>query len=196
MKVTEKIVLLGKSSKQTKLVLDDLQIVLDKYALILNPTPKGNGVLPIRQAFVEILQMHGWRKEHSMSIDGMKRKCLDGHKLFDKTRVGLEWETGNISSSFRAIMKLVMGLHHDEIDIAIHVLPSKAMYRFLTDRVGNIEELRPYFPGFRLLNIGLPNKTFIFVVVEHDETSTEVPLIKKGKDGLSKKNKKNKRVKK
>ena len=187
MKVTERIVLLGRSSKQTKLVLDDLQIVLDKYALKLNPTPKGNGVLPIRQAFVEILQKYGWSKEHSMSIDGMKRKCLDGYKVYGKTRVGLEWETGNISSSFRAIMKLVMGLHCDEIDVAIHILPSRAMYRFLTDRVGNIEELRPYFPGFRLIDVKRPNKTFIFVVVEHDSTSDKTVLVKKGLDGMSKK---------
>ncbi len=184
MKIVETVYLLGKPSSQTNLVLDELKSILGKYSLILNPVKHGNGVKPIREAFVEILSQHGWTKEHGMNIEGMKRKALDGYKEFEDCRVGFEWETGNISSSFRAIMKLIMGLNCNELDVAIHVLPSKKMYRFLTDRVGNIEELRAYFPAFRLMNIP-ESKILIFVVVEHDEECETAVLVKKGLDGMS-----------
>jgi hypothetical protein len=57
------------------------------------------------------------------------------------------------------------------------------MRRYLTDRIGNITELRPYFPVWSAvqLNTGV----FRIVVVEHDELDSSVPLIPKGKDGMA-----------
>lgn len=190
MKIIEQILLLGESSKQSKLVIKELEEVLCDYHLKLNPTKHGNGVKPIREGFVKaLLKKSGWIKEHGMEIPGMKKKPLDGYKKIGKLRIGLEWETGNVSSSFRALLKLISGLHNDQLDIAIHVLPSKAMYKFLTDRVGNVEELRPYFPIFKLIKIN-ENKTLIILVVEHDEEDINSKLIKKGLDGMSLKRRK------
>jgi hypothetical protein len=189
MKIIEQIYLLGEPSKESKLLIEEIQEAISSYPLKLNPTKKGNGVMPIRDGFVKILVKRGWIKEHGMEIPGMRRKPLDGYRVFKKTRVGLEWETGNISSSFRAIMKLIMGLNSNQLDIAVLVLPSKKMYSFLTDRVGNIDELKPYVPGFQLIKLD-PTKICILIAVEHDSECVDTELVKKGLDGMSLKRRK------
>ena len=61
------------------------------------------------------------------------------------------------------------------------VVPSNEMKKYLTDRIGNIGELQPYFPLWKSLT-GIKGALRI-IVVEHDEISYEVPKIPKGKDG-------------
>lgn len=59
------------------------------------------------------------------------------------------------------------------------------MKPYLTDRIGNIGELEPYFPLWRNLT-GISGALRI-IVIEHDETSFDVPRIPKGTDGRAKK---------
>jgi hypothetical protein len=62
----------------------------------------------------------------------------------------VEWETGNISSSHRAINKMALGILKDILIGGVLILPTRKMYSYLTDRVGNFPELAPY-PNFASL---------------------------------------------
>jgi hypothetical protein len=94
---------------------------------------------------------------------------------------GVEWETGNISSSHRAMNKMALAIINQVLVGGILILPTRGMYRYLTDRVGNFPELAPYFPLWRSLRV---TKGFLAVVaVEHDAASKHVPRIPKGTNG-------------
>lgn len=95
----------------------------------------------------------------------------------------VEWETGNISSSHRAISRIALGMLEDRIAGGILVVPSGSLYRYLTDRVGNYRELEPYFPLWRLWEAFTSFWYLAVIAVEHDETSPSVPRISKGTDG-------------
>jgi hypothetical protein len=64
------------------------------------------------------------------------------------------------------------------------VVPSRKLYVYLTDRIGNIKELEPYFPLWR----SVPCKSGIveIIVIEHDAESFDVPKIPKGTEGRAK----------
>ena len=93
----------------------------------------------------------------------------------------LEWETGNISSSHRAVNKLCLGLLDQELIGGALVVPSDNLYPYLTDRVGNYRELRPYL----LLWEQLPFKdgVLMLIAVEQDGLREGVPRLPKGTDG-------------
>jgi hypothetical protein len=93
----------------------------------------------------------------------------------------VEWETGNISSSHRAINKMALALLFRRISGGLLVLPTRDLYRYLTDRAGNYRELEPYFPLFSALQVA---EGYLGVLaVEHDATSYSVPRIAKGTSG-------------
>ncbi len=93
----------------------------------------------------------------------------------------VEWETGNISSSHRALNKMALGMMRRLLSGGLLVLPSRAMYWYLTDRVGNYQELEPYFGLWR--SISVADGVLAVVEVEHDAEDTTVALISKGTDG-------------
>jgi hypothetical protein len=168
---------------------------------------EGNGVKPIKSGFILNLKNLGWKPEGrypypSAPPDTPERKmggpaellqdrsrryrlpgAFDAH--LDLTADGfkafvVEWETGNISSSHRAMNKMALALKEGLIAGGILVLPTRALYKYLTDRIGNYEELEPYFRVWSDLDVS----GYLGVVsVEHDGTSTDVPRIRKGTDG-------------
>lgn len=149
----------------------------------INPTKHGNGVLPIKQAFIQTLVNLHWQAEVTMSlVNGVNPGPLDAYypPVNNDMAYAVEWETGNISSSHRAMNKLMLGLMNNIIVGGTLVLPSRDLYPYLTDRIGNFEELLPYFPVWRNKNI---NGYLSVIVVEHDTTNPNVPLIHKGTDG-------------
>ncbi|HHQ6624496.1 TPA: hypothetical protein ACSTL5_000949 [Serratia fonticola] len=149
----------------------------------INPKEKGNGVKPIKNECMAHLQSMGWELEKRLSISSVTRPGpVDAMLEFNNgMSFALEWETGNISSSHRALNKICLGMLSNILIGGILVLPSKAMYRFLTDRVGNYDELSPYFPVWESLNV---REGFLAVIqVEHDDISLEADLIPKGTDG-------------
>ena len=109
----------------------------------IRPSRKFNGVKPIKTACVAHLQAQGWRAETLPDLLGkiLTRKDYDALYTDGDKNVALEWETGNISSSHRAINKLLVGFDRGAVQGAILVLPSRDLYRYVTDRVGNINEL-------------------------------------------------------
>ncbi len=148
----------------------------------INPAPHGNGVKPIKNACIAALQENfGWQLETKITYATRSPGRVDATKALNGHSFALEWETGNISSSHRAVNKMVLGLLRGVFLGSALVLPSRRLYPYLTDRVGNYEELEPYFDLWRAVNI---NEGFLAVfVVEHDALDSSVPRITKGTDG-------------
>lgn len=162
---------------------------------------KGNGVGPIKKEFAKTLSDDGWTTERSLVFsDGTKIgrfdavRPLPGAKLEPigkrtlAVRTGnvavVEWETGNISSSHRSLNRMAMGLLHGGISAAFLVLPTRRLYRYLTGRIGSLEELAPYFGVYRALRI--TRGLLEVLAVEYDKLSTDVrsvPRIPKATDG-------------
>ena len=146
------------------------------------PEREGNGVTPIKQGLMVELARQGWKPEEPLDIAIPKKPGkLDAVLYTAYGPVALEWETGNISSSHRALNKMALGLHKGVLAAGILVVPSRALYKFLTDRIGNMDEIEPYLDLWR--SVPCENGVLEIAVIEHDATSTDVPLIPKGTDG-------------
>jgi hypothetical protein len=143
---------------------------------------KGYGVKPIKNELMQELQLKGWKLEEPLNLAAIKRPGkLDAVLYTSYGPVALEWETGNISSSHRALNKMALGLLKGVLACGILVVPSRNLYKYLTDRVANFAELSPYLDLWR--SIRCEEAVFELVVVEHDAESEDVPKIPKGTDG-------------
>jgi hypothetical protein len=155
---------------------------------------EGNGVKPIHKAFLTALAREGWSIERNPFY-------LDAVRQFSGGYVGVEWETGNISSTHRALNRLRLAQHGEWLDRrhpaqdgqwlnrqrvpkdeecigGVLILPTRKLYRYLTDRVGNFEEIQPWL---ELYNV--PGSVIRVYAIEHDREDLEVERIKKGTDG-------------
>jgi len=143
---------------------------------------KGSGVKPIKDACMHRLKSLGWKLETAVDIATVKTPGpIDATFQVSDRLFCLEWETGNISSSHRAINKMCLGMLKKLLIGGVLILPTREMYKYLTDRVGNFPELEPYFPLWKSLRIeaGLLE----VIAIEHDNVSRSVPRIPKGTDG-------------
>lgn len=133
----------------------------------INPKKHGNGVKPIKEAcMIALKDRFGWRLETAINYTTKSPGKVDATKVIDNHLFALEWETGNISSSHRAVNKLVLGLLRGIFLGAALVLPSQKLYPYLTDRIGNYEELEPYFDVWRAVQL---TEGFLAIfVIEHD----------------------------
>lgn len=144
---------------------------------------EGNGVKLIKVPCIHALRERGWRVERLPSVGSsvLRTGDLDALKETPEGYVAFEWETGNISSSHRALNKLFLTMKQTATIGSFLVVPSNRLKMYLTDRIGNIGELEPYFPLWRGLT-GIRGALRI-IVVEHDAESFDVPKIPKGTDG-------------
>jgi hypothetical protein len=141
-----------------------------------------NGVEPIKNACMQVLEKFGW------GVCGQRNPCqFDAiRQIPEKPVIGLEWETGNISSSHRSVNRILLGHYRKEIVGGILIVPSSELYLYLTDRIGNIGELNPYLPIWKkYLEKFWDDGAFRIYVVEEDEVSSSVPKIKKRTDGMA-----------
>ncbi len=150
---------------------------------------EGSGVRPVRDMFVERLEDLGWEAEVPFPIetpaDSAGFGAMDLAKTFDEDLYMVEWESGNISSSHRALNKLTIGLLRGVVTGGILIVPTRELAQYLTDRIGNLRELKPYFELWSSVQV---DRGFLAVfAVEHDGVSTEVPRIRKGTDGRAEK---------
>jgi hypothetical protein len=76
---------------------------------------------------------------------------------------------------------MALGIKRKILKGGVLVLPTRQLYAYLTDRVGNFEEIEPYFDLWR--SIACEDGLLAVIAVEHDRTSDKVPRIKKGTDG-------------
>jgi hypothetical protein len=140
---------------------------------------QGNGVKPIKEGFVVALDDAGWdthEARNPLRLDAVRR-------LGDEQLFGVEWETGNISSSHRAVNRILLGIVRGTLRGGALVVPTREMYRYLTDRIGNLAELRPYFEVWS--RYPLEDGLLAILSVEQDGTNWQVPRIAKSTDGRS-----------
>lgn len=142
----------------------------------------GNGVKPIKLGLMKELERQGWKLEGRLDRTILARiGKVDAVLDTNYGPVALEWETGNISSSHRALNKMALGLLKGALACGILVVPSRALYKYLTDRIGNMTELEPYLDLWR--SIPCKKGVLEIVAIEHDATSTRVRRIPKGTSG-------------
>ncbi len=145
---------------------------------------EGNGVGPIRKEFVRELKARGWEIEgHSKNLLGEALGDFDAVLPGPEKPIVAEWETGNISSSHRSMNKMTMLVADGLISAGVLVVPSRRLYVFLTDRIGNIQELKPYFKLWS--SVSCKKGVLEIIVIEHDAESYRVRRIPKMTAGRS-----------
>ncbi|PWX62876.1 restriction endonuclease [Clostridium perfringens] len=198
MKITKIVTLIengsfASSSEYSKIEKDVLNAItsmenpIGSGSFTLNSGKKANGVKPIKDNFINYLNEHGWEDERKITDSDMKKRRIDTTYKIENTDkyFGVEWETGNISSSHRAINRLLLGMIEGKLLGGILVLPSRNMYYYLTDRVGNFQEIEPYFKVWKLLSSKISNGVLKVIEIEHDKISDTIQAFKKGTDGRS-----------
>jgi len=103
----------------------------------------------------------------------------------EDTRVAIEWETGNISSSHRSMNKLAIALADGSVQAGVLIVPSRDTYEHLTDRVGNIGELSGYLAMWKDMGLAVDRGLLAITVVEHDALTDDpgFPYLPSGTDG-------------
>lgn len=171
-----------------------------------------NGVNFLRARFLEHMTMDGgWRAELNVelnpdhappqlrlypSLEPYQEPIASKFGQFDflttgptGLRIAIEWETGNISSSHRSMNKLAIALANRLIDVGVLIVPSRALYEHLTDRIGNVQELSGYLEMWHGLGDAIDSGVLAITVVEHDALTDDasIPFLTVGKDGNAKK---------
>ena len=172
------------SSSLAQKAYEEVQLSVNNMIGTINNSSKNcNGVVPVKEGCYYLLEeTYNWYREKPLDTFSEKGGPIDVYKEFrtptEILRVGLEFETGNISSAHRSMNKLALGIANSDIDLAILMMPIHALSYYLTDRVSNYEELQPYYP---LVN----SYPFIFIGFDAEDYNTQYPLLPKGKDGMS-----------
>jgi len=167
-----------------------------------------NGVGYLRTRFLQSMcEVEGWQSEGNVdlsrdrqqppillypSLESYREPITSDFGGFDfmmsaaqGTRIAIEWETGNISSSHRSMNKLALALTNGIIEVGVLIVPSRALYEHLTDRIGNIGELSGYLAMWEGLKSVVTRGLLAITVVEHDELTRDpaVPYLTVGVDG-------------
>lgn len=167
-----------------------------------------NGVNYLRSYFLEnMIQREGWQAEGNVDLSRNRQQPpvtlypsmqLHAEPItsdfggFDfvttapnGTRVAIEWETGNISSSHRSMNKLAIALGNGIVEVGVLILPSRDLYGHLTDRIGNIGELSGYLAMWESLKSSVSRGLLAITVVEHDQLTRDpsFPYLGTGNDG-------------
>ena len=143
---------------------------------------EGSGVKPIKEACMLHLRSLGWELETTVDIATLKKPGpMDATRKVGNKLFCVEWETGNISSTHRALNKMALGILKGLLIGGVVILPTRAMYKYLTDRVGNFPEIEPYFPLWKALPV--KDGLLAVVAIEQDAVSKSVPRMLKGTDG-------------
>lgn len=169
---------------------------------------KRNGVGYLRKEFLAFMRDHeGWRAESDVflsrdrnqpplllypSLEEYREPITSDFGGFDfmataenGTRVAIEWETGNISSSHRSMNKLAIALSSGLMEVGVLIVPSRPLYEHLTDRIGNIGELSGYLSMWEGLKGVVERGLLAITVVEHDQLtdSEDIEYLAVGGDG-------------
>lgn len=174
-----------KSSSLAEEAYNEITLSINNMIGTINNSSKNcNGVVPIKEGCYQLLEeTYGWFREKPLDSFSEKGGPIDVYKEFQNNkallRVGLEFETGNISSAHRSMNKLAIGIANDDIDFAVLIMPVSALSYYLTDRVSNYEELQPYYS---LVN----DYPFVFLGFDAESYSDTYPVLQKGQDGMSK----------
>jgi hypothetical protein len=182
------------SSPAWKTIQSDIQKAVESVVwpvgakdFTINPTKHGNGVNHMCAAFAIGLKAHNSKWEVQWSPPGgLAKKVGDFDVAYPvgQQHFVVEWETGNISSTHRSLNRIALGILQGSIVGGAVVLSSGLLYPYLTDRIGNFDEIHPYFDVYAKLSFA--DGLIGMLVVEHDHTDLKVALMPKGKSGMAK----------
>lgn len=183
-------------------------LTLRRKVRLPNNQWKRNGVGYLRKEFLAFMRDHeGWVAESNValsrdreqpplllypSMEEYREPITSDFGGFDfmataanGMRVAIEWETGNISSSHRSMNKLAIALSSGLMEVGVLIVPSRALYEHLTDRIGNIGELSGYLAMWEGLKSVVERGLLAITVVEHDHLtdSEEIEYHAVGGDG-------------
>jgi hypothetical protein len=189
-------------------------LTLRRKVKLPNNQWKRNGVGYLRKEFLAFMRDHeGWEAESDVALPkdrepptlmlypSMEKYCEPIASNFggfdfmataaNGTRIAIEWETGNISSSHRSMNKLAIALSSGLMEVGILIVPSRALYEHLTDRIGNIGELSGYLAMWEGLKSEVKRGLLAITVVEHDHLtdSEEIKYLAVGDDGRAREGK-------
>jgi len=127
----------------------------DNDRFVINPVTDGSRVVPIKRQFAANILALGWKLEERFprfSDEEIRKRRRPGAVDaaldlgdYDSPPFFVEWETGDIASSHRAMNKMALALKRGLISGGIWVVPSGNLAPYLTDRIGNYPEFEPYF---------------------------------------------------
>ena len=163
-------------------------LTLRQRAVLADGKDGRNGVGYLRKRFLEhIRDVEGWEPEGTVDLERSRSQppirlypsmeeyrepitsSFGGFDLVTAgdggTRIAIEWETGNISSSHRSMNKLAIALGAGIIQVGVLIVPSRQLYDHLTDRIGNIGELSPYLSMWESLKAGVTRGLLAVTVV-------------------------------
>lgn len=183
-------------------------LTLRRKVRLPNSQWKRNGVGYLRKEFLAFMRDdEGWEAESDVSLprdreqpplllypsmEQYREPITSDFGGFDfmamaanGTRIAIEWETGNISSSHRSMNKLTIALSGGLVEVGVLIVPSRALYEHLTDRIGNIGELSGYLAMWEGLKSVVERGLLAITVVEHDHLtdSEEIEYLAVGGDG-------------
>lgn len=183
-------------------------LTLRRKVRLPNSQWKRNGVGYLRKEFLAFMRdREGWEAESDVSLsrdreqpplllypsmEEYREPITSDFGGFDfmataanGTRIAIEWETGNISSSHRSMNKLTIALSGGLVEVGVLIVPSRALYEHLTDRIGNIGELSGYLAMWEGLKSVVERGLLAITVVEHDHLtdSEEIEYLAVGGDG-------------
>lgn len=115
---------------------------------------KRNGVVYLKKSFLSFMRdREGWEAESDVALSrDREQKMLLLYPSMEEysepitsdfggfdfmatttsgTRVAIEWETGNISSSHRSMNKLAIALNSGLIEVGVLIVPSRDLYQHL-----------------------------------------------------------------
>jgi hypothetical protein len=164
-----------------------------------------NGVVYLKRRFLDhMVSVERWRPESGFALTSSVPTevtlfpTMDFHSEPVATRYGpfdfvttgpnglhvaIEWETGNISSSHRSLNKLAIAVKSGQIHAGLMIVPSRALYEHLTDRIGNINELSGYLSMWQGMGESVNRGLLAVVVVEHDALIDDGDYLSVGNDG-------------
>ncbi len=183
-------------------------LTLRQKTRLQNGQWRRNGVGYLRTRFLHSMRdIEGWQVEGSVelrrdrqqppillypSLESYREPITSDFGGFDfvtqaqhGTNIAIEWETGNISSSHRSMNKLAIALTNGVVEVGVLIVPSRALYEHLTDRIGNIGELSGYLSMWEGLKAVVTRGLLAITVVEHDALTNDpsFPYLTVGSDG-------------
>lgn len=171
-------------------------LTLRKKLKLSNGQWRRNGVGYLRKRFLTFMQdKENWQPEFTVALardrdqppillyptlESYREPVTSKFGGFDfmttapqGSRIAIEWETGNISSSHRSMNKLAIALENGVIEVGVLIVPSRHLYEHLTDRIGNIGELSGYLSMWEGLKSVVGRGLLAITVVEHDALTTD-----------------------
>jgi hypothetical protein len=104
----------------------------------------------------------GWAQKKTGGVDWMKRQAINGRPRF--ISIGVEVQVSGRSDMVAVdLIHLRKQLLQGEIDLAVLVVPSDRLGKFITDRVATVSQTK------RHIDIGhYEEMPFILMAIEHD----------------------------